>query len=59
MVMSDLIKEAVLMGATVPEIKDAAIKSGMDTLRMRALKAIKDGISTIDEAVRCTVPDKK
>ncbi len=59
MIMSDLIKEAVLMGATVPEIKKAAIDSGMDTLRMRALQAIKDGVSTIEEAVRCTVPDKK
>ena len=59
MVMSDLIKEAVLTGASVPEIKQAAIDGGMDTLRMSALKMIKDGVTTIEETVRCTVPDKK
>ena len=59
MVINDAIKEAVLTGASVPEIKEEAIKSGMDTLRMSALKAIKAGITTIEETVRGTVPDKK
>lgn len=59
MVMTDAIKEAVLTGASVPEIKEAAIQGGMDTLRMSALKGIKAGITTIEETVRCTVPDKK
>jgi len=59
MVINDAIKEAVLTGASVPEIKEEAIKSGMDTLRMSALKGIKAGITTIEETVRCTVPDKR
>jgi len=59
MVINDAIKEAVLTGASVPEIKAEAIKSGMDTLRMSALKGIKAGITTIEETVRCTVPDKR
>ena len=58
MVITDLIKETVLTGGSVPEIKDAAIRGGMHTLRKRALIAIKDGVSTIEECVRNTVPDK-
>ena len=58
MSITDSIKEAVLTGASAPEIKMEAIKSGMDTLRMSALKALKDGVTTIEETVRCTAADK-
>ncbi|MBE9502674.1 MAG: type IV-A pilus assembly ATPase PilB [Proteobacteria bacterium] len=58
MIITDAIKEAVLTGASAPEIKMEAIKGGMDTLRMSALKAIKNGVTTIEETVRCTVADK-
>ncbi|MDT8316532.1 MAG: type IV-A pilus assembly ATPase PilB [bacterium] len=58
MVITDAIKETVLTGGSVPEIKAAAINGGMHTLRKRALIAIKEGVSTIEECVRNTVPDK-
>ncbi len=58
MVMTDEIREAVLTGASSAEIKEIAVKGGMDTLRMSALKKIKEGVTTIEEAVRCTVADK-
>lgn len=58
MVITDNIKEVVLTGGSVPEIKQAAIDGGMDTLRKRALVAIADGTSTMEECVRNTVPDK-
>ena len=58
MVISDTIKEVVLTGGSVPEIKQAAIDGGMHTLRKRALVAIADGTSTMEECVRNTVPDK-
>lgn len=58
MVITDAIKETVLTGGSVPEIKHAAIAGGMHTLRKRALVAIRDGVSTIEECVRNTVPDK-
>ena len=57
MSMTDKLKEAVLTGASSPEIKMEAIRGGMDTLRMSALKKIKEGVTTIEETVRCTVPD--
>ena len=59
MVITDAIKEAVLTGASVPEIKQAAIDGGMHTLRKRALIAIQEGVSTLEECVRNTVADKK
>lgn len=58
MVMTDAIREAVLTGASSAEIKEVAISEGMDSLRMSALKKIKEGVTTIEEAVRCTVADK-
>ena len=58
MAITDPIKETVLTGGSVPEIKQAAIDGGMHTLRKRALIAIRDGVSSIEECVRNTVPDK-
>lgn len=58
MVLTDEIKEAILTGASSPEIKQIALRGGMDTLRISALKKIKEAVTTIEEAVRCTVADK-
>jgi len=58
MTMTEGLKEAVLTGASSPEIKMEAIRGGMHTLRMSALSKIKEGVTTIEETVRCTVPDK-
>ena len=58
MVMHQSIKESVLKGASTDELKREAIKLGMSTLRMSAIQKVRDGITTIEEAVRVTDSDK-
>jgi len=58
MVMHQAIKESVLKGASADELKREAIKLGMSTLRMSAIQKVRDGITTIEEAVRVTDSDK-
>ncbi|MEM1349824.1 MAG: type IV-A pilus assembly ATPase PilB, partial [Myxococcota bacterium] len=56
--MNDDIKEAVLRGFSTAELKQEAIRTGMDTLRMSAIKAMLDGVTTPEEVVRNTAPDR-
>lgn len=58
MPMYDELKDLVLTGASNAELKAVAMKKGMYTLRMSALKRLKDGIITIKEVVRNTAPDE-
>jgi type IV pilus assembly protein PilB len=58
MVMHEALKELVLRGASVVEIKREAVKLGMSTLRMSALQKVRDGLTTIEETVRVTDTDK-
>ncbi len=57
MIMKDELKEFVLNGASTAELKREAIRLGMQTLRMSAINKIKDGVTTIEEAVRTTASD--
>ncbi len=57
MPMSDNLKEFVLNGATTAELKRAAIKEGMKTLRMSGIQKIEDGVTTIEEIIRVTMAD--
>ncbi len=57
MPMSDGIREAVLSGASSTDIKRAAIESGMKTLRMSGIAKIAEGLTTIEEVLRITMPD--
>jgi type IV pilus assembly protein PilB len=57
MPMSDGIREAVLAGASSTEIKRAAIDSGMRTLRMSGIGKIAEGVTTVEEVLRITMPD--
>ena len=54
MPVSDKIKEMVLHGASVAEIREQAVKEGMSTLRMSGLKKIKEGVTTIEEVMNVT-----
>jgi len=54
MVANDEVKEVILQGGTTFEIKEAAVKGGMKTLRMSGLQKIKDGVTTIEEVLRVT-----
>ena len=51
------IKEIILNGGSAAEIKREAIRLGMKTLRMSALTKLKEGITTVEEVLRCTVAD--
>ncbi|MGM0597683.1 MAG: type IV-A pilus assembly ATPase PilB [Myxococcota bacterium] len=53
----DDIKEMIIQGASSAELKIAAIKNGMKTLRMSGLTKIIDGITTVAEVQRVTAGD--
>ncbi|HVU00971.1 MAG TPA: type IV-A pilus assembly ATPase PilB [Polyangiaceae bacterium] len=53
----DTLKEMVLQGASAAELKAAAIKGGMCTLRMSGIKKAIEGVTTTDEIVRVTMAD--
>ncbi len=57
MVMKDELKELILNGSSTAELKREAIRLGMQTLRMAAINKIRDGVTTIEEAVRTTASD--
>ena len=54
----DGLKELVINGASAAELKQEAIRLGMQTLRMSALNKVMGGITTIEEAVANTAPDR-
>ncbi|MBE2253671.1 MAG: type IV-A pilus assembly ATPase PilB [Myxococcus sp.] len=54
----DGLKEIVINGASAAEIKQEAIRLGMQTLRMSALNKVMRGDSTLEEAVGNTAPDR-
>jgi type IV pilus assembly protein PilB len=53
----DSLKEMVLQGGSAAELKAAAIRGGMCTLRMSGIKKILEGVTTTDEVVRVTMAD--
>ncbi len=58
MVMNDALKEAVIRGISGTDLKREAVKSGMSTLRMSAIKKVREGMTTIEETVRVTDSDE-
>ena len=52
---SSAIKELVLRGESISEIKKQAVKEGMRTLRMSALARVVDGRTTLEEALSSTM----
>jgi type IV pilus assembly protein PilB len=58
MPMWDGLKELVINGASTAELKQEAIRLGFRTLRMSALNKVKDGTTTLAEAVGNTAPDR-
>ncbi|HEY2389403.1 MAG TPA: type IV-A pilus assembly ATPase PilB [Candidatus Binatia bacterium] len=57
MPMAEAIREAVLAGASSADIKRAAMESGTSTLRMSGIVKIGEGMTTVEEVVRITMPD--
>jgi len=58
MPMWDGLKELVINGASTAELKQEAIRLGFQTLRMSALNKVKEGTTTLAEAVGNTAPDR-
>lgn len=52
------LKECILNGYSTAELKAEAIRFGMDTLRMSANKAMLEGVTSAEEVVRNTAPDR-
>lgn len=57
MPVKDEIKELILEGASAAEVKKAAVKVGMKTLRMSGLTKIKEEVTTLEEVMRVTFGD--
>ncbi len=53
----DELKEMVIKGATAADLKKAAIRLGMKSLRMSGLTKVKDGVTSIEEILRVTMAD--
>ncbi len=51
------VRELILSGASSSELKQAAVSLGMQTLRQAGINKLKNGITTIEEVVRVTMPD--
>ena len=54
----DGLKELVINGASAAELKQEAMRLGMQTLRMSALNKVIAGVSTLEEALANTAADR-
>ncbi len=57
MPIDEQIRELILEGASTAEIKQSAIRNGMQSLRMAALNKLVAGETTLDEVLRVTFGD--
>ena len=57
MPMFEDIKEMVLSGANTAEIKQESMRLGVKTMRQSALTKMMEGVTTLEEVLRCTVGD--
>ncbi len=55
---NDEFKEYILQGYSTAELKQEAIRLGMDTLRRAGIKKMFEGVTTPEEVVRNTAPDQ-
>ena len=54
---SDDLKERVLQGDSTAELKAAAIRAGMSTLRVSGIRKVMEGVTTPEEVLRVTMAD--
>ena len=57
MPMFEAIKEMVLSGANTAEIKQESMRLGIKTMRQSALTKMMEGVTTLEEVLRCTIGD--
>jgi len=54
----DGLKEVVINGGSAAELKQEAIRLGMSSLRMSALNKFAEGVTTLEEVIGNTAPDR-
>jgi type IV pilus assembly protein PilB len=57
MPMHKKLRALILDGASSAELKKTAIDSGMKTLRQSALTKVREGMTTLSEVARVTMPN--
>lgn len=57
MPMLEPIRELILNGANTAEIKRESMRLGIKTMRQSGLTKVKEGITSLEEVLRCTVSD--
>jgi type IV pilus assembly protein PilB len=57
MPMFEEIRELILAGANTAEIKRESMRLGVKTMRQSALIKLKEGVTSFEEVLRCTVTD--
>ena len=55
MEVTETLRELILVGASVLDLRRKAVEEGMITLRQSGLQKVKEGVTTIDDVVRETV----
>jgi len=54
----DGLKEIVINGGSAAELTQEAIRLGMSSLRMSALNKFSEGVTTLEEVIGNTAPDR-
>ena len=57
MTLTDDLRRMILRGGSAGELKAAAMEKGMRTLRQAAVGKVRQGLTTVEEALRVTEPD--
>ena len=58
MVIDDHLRDLIMQAASTAVLRREAIKHGMRTLRDTGLRAIYDGITSLDEVVKETIMEE-
>ena len=52
--VTDALRAAILEGAPSTELRELAVSSGMNTLRQSGIRAITEGLTSVEEVLRET-----
>ena len=58
LIMNDTLREMVVSEASLDEFRATCRKFGMRTLRESGLKAIHEGLTTVEDVIRETIVDE-
>ena len=57
MPMFEELREMILAGANTAEIKRESMRLGVKTMRQSALTKMTEGVTSLEEVLRCTIAD--